>query len=108
MTYARPFSVNRGNKHRKHQLALKHVPRQAKALHSRLLELRNSQFAHTDLKFHNPKVARFGTKEKPWYSMSFKSFDYQGFLRPLPEIRSLIKAVDESVTAEVRRYEQRF
>ena len=108
VTYSRPFSVNRGNEYRKHQLPIKHVPRQARGLHNRLLDLRNSQFAHTDLKFHNPKVARFGTKEQPWYPMSFKSFDYQGFLRQLPEIRSLIKAVEESVNAEARRYEQCF
>jgi hypothetical protein len=108
VTYARLFSGNRGNEHPKHYLALKHVPSQARALHKHLLDLRNSQFAHTDLKFHNPKVARFGTKEKPWYPMSLKTFDYQTLLRRIPEIRALVKAVEESVNVEVHQYEQRF
>jgi len=108
VTYARPFSFNRGNEHAKHQLSLEHVPRAARDLHRRLLELRNSQFAHTDLKFLNPKVARFGTREKPWYPMSFKSVDYLGLLRQLPAIKALIQAIEESVNAEVRTYEQRF
>jgi hypothetical protein len=42
VTYSRPFSVNHGNEHRTHQLAIKHVPRQARGLHNRLLDLRNS------------------------------------------------------------------
>lgn len=108
VTYARPFSINRGNEHRKHNLDPKHVPSHAMALHEHLLKLRNSQFAHTDLTFHNPKVAKFGTKENPWYPMSLKSFDYRGLLRRVPEIRALIKAVEENLKTEIRRYEQRF
>ena len=108
VTYARPFSVNRGNEIPKHQLPLTHVPKSARALHKELIDLRNSQFAHTDLKFHDPKVARFGTKQKPWYPMSFKSFDHHRLLHRLAEIEALVKAVEQSVNAEVQRYEERF
>ncbi len=108
VTYARPFSVNRGNRIPKHQLSVTHVPRSARALHKELIDLRNSQLAHTDLTFHDPKVARFGTKQKPWYAMSFKSFDYRRLLGRLAEIEALVRTVEQSVNAEVQRYEERF
>jgi len=108
VTYARPFSVNRGVEIPKHQLPIRHVPKTARALHKELLDLRNWQFAHTDLKFHDPKVARFGTAAKPWYPMSFKSFDYQGLLRRLPDIKALVEAVEHSVNTEIQRYEELF
>lgn len=105
VTYARPFSVNKGIKIVNHQLALVHVPKSSRAIHQKLINLRNSQFAHTDLKFHAPKVARFGTQENPYYPMSFKSFDYQQLLNQTLEIEALIKAVEQNVIAKVRRYE---
>ena len=107
VTYARPFSLNRGILIPKHKLSLTHVPKSARAMHRTLIELRNSQFAHTDLKFHNPRVASFGTKQKPWYPMSFKSFDYRRLLDRLSEVEALVKAVEKSVNAEVARYEDR-
>jgi hypothetical protein len=107
VTYARPFSVNRGNVIPKHQLSLAHVPNNARALHKELIDLRNSRFAHTDLKFHDPKVARFGTKQKPLYPMSFKSFDSQRLLGRLLEVEALVKAVERSVNTEITRYEKR-
>lgn len=106
--YARPFSVNNGREIPKHQLPLAHVPKSERALHKELIDLRNSQFAHTDLKFHNPRVARFGTKDKPLYPMSFKSFDYRRLLDRLPKIEALIKAVEKSVNNEIQSYEKRF
>lgn len=86
VTYARPFSGNEGIKISKHQLALTHVPRSSKTTHQKLINLRNSQFAQTDLKFHAPKVSRFGAKENPYYPMSFKSFDYRQLLNQALEI----------------------
>ncbi len=108
VTYARPFSVNKGSEITKHKLPLVHVPTSAITLHKELIKLRNNQFAHTDLTFHNPQVARFGSKEKPWYPMTFKSFDYRRLLDRLSEIDALIKAVEKSVNSEIQRYEKSF
>lgn len=107
VTYARPFSINRGILIPRHQLSLIHVPKSARAIHKELIDLRNSQFAHTDLRFHDPKVANFGTKQKPWYPMSFKCFDYRRLLDRLSEVEALVKAVEKSVNAEITRYEER-
>ena len=107
VTYARPFSVNRGILIPKHHLSLTHVPKSARAMHKELIDLRNSQYAHTDLKFHDPRVASFGTKQKPWHPMSFKYFDYRRLLDRLSEVEALVKAVEKSVNAEIMRYEER-
>lgn len=106
VTYARPFSGNRGVKHPKHRLSIRHVPKVARPLHQELIKLRNRQFAHSDLTIHNPKVARFGTAAKPWFPMTFKSFDSQALGRRLQEIEELIVSVARSVNAEARRCEQ--
>lgn len=108
VTYARPFSRNKGNKISKHALPERHVPRQLKPLHKRLLDLRNNQFAHTDLVFHKPKIMRWRTDSGDVYPMTFKSFDYQNLLRQLSEIETLIKAVESSINSEVKAYEVRF
>ena len=107
VTYARPFSLNRGKLINKHQLPIKHVPLKFRPLHARLIQLRNSQFAHSDLKFHNPKVANLGTSSNPLYAMSLKSFDYGLLLRELPDISQLIKSVANSVNRAVTAYQAR-
>lgn len=108
VTYARPFSGNRGKLIPRHQLPLSHVPKSARTLHKEVIGLRNSQFAHTDLTFHDPKVARLGSKQQPFYPMSFKPFDYRRLLGRLSEVEDLIKAVEGSVNAEIDHYEERF
>jgi len=108
VAYARPFSGNEGRLISKHKLQAKHVPSASKELHKELLRLRNEQFAHTDLKFYNPKVARFGSATKPWYPMSFKGYDYGTLLRQLDAIENLIRAVEQSVNAEITKHETAF
>lgn len=106
--YSRPFSHNRGHKIPKHILSEKHVPKHLKGIHKRLLDLRNYQFAHTDLTFHKPKVSRWPTESGHIYPMSFKSFDYLGLFRQLSEIEALVREVAASINSEARSYEARF
>ena len=108
VTYSHPFTGNKGIKISKHFLSEKHVPKQYKSLHKKLLESRNGQFAHTDVKFHKPKVMRWRGDAGNAYPMSFKSFDYLGLFRQLPEIEKLIKAVESSLRMEVKQYESCF
>lgn len=106
VTYARPFSGNHGNEISKHQLSKKdHVPKPLRPLHDEMIRLRMKQFAHTDLKFYSPKVAKFTGKSKPWFPMSFKGYDYGALLGRLHEIEALIVAVEGSIRAEVARCE---
>lgn len=105
--YSRPFSGNRGILIPIHRLSLNHVPKDSRLMHKELIDLRNSQVAHTDLRFHGPKVARWGTTQKPWYPMSFKSFDHRRLLNRLSKMEALFRAVEKSVNAEVKQYEDR-
>lgn len=108
ITYARPFSDNKGILIKNHKLTERVVPAEFKLLHKELLRLRNEQFAHTDLRFYKPKVARFGTPEKPWYPMSFKGYDYSSLLRQISDIGRLIRAVEASLLAKLQTLEGEF
>lgn len=108
VAYARPFSGNKGQLIPKHQLQEKHVPVGGRGLHEELIRLRNEQFAHTDLKFYRPKVARFGSGAQKWFPMAFRGYDYGHLFRQLTAIESLIKYVEHSVRVEIGRYEQDF
>ncbi|RYG88452.1 MAG: hypothetical protein EON58_19980 [Alphaproteobacteria bacterium] len=105
--YSRPFSVNRGKLIKKHVLSLKHVPSSLRPLHDRLLKLRNTQFAHTDLDFNSPKVMRLGTEGRPIYAMSLKSVDYAQLLTHDSDISRLINAVAASVNAAIEAHQTR-
>lgn len=106
VTYARPFSGNDGEHISRHCLSSrKHIPKVMRELHTELLRLRKEQFAHTDLKFYRPKVAKFHGKTNPWFPMSFKGYDYGALLKRLPQIETLIRAVESSVQAEIASYE---
>jgi hypothetical protein len=97
VTYARPFSVNRGKEISKHQISSKsHVPKPNRPLHDELVRLRMEQFAHTDLQYYRPRVAKFSGRTKPWYPMSFKGYDYAGLLGRIAEIEELIVAVEHN------------
>ena len=107
VAYARPFSGNEGEQIRKHQLSSRnHVPKPARKLHEELLRLRMEQFAHTDLKFYRPRVAKFMSGKGPWFPMSFKSYDYAHLIRQLPEIEKLIRDVERSLQEELASHEQ--
>ena len=60
VSYARPFSGNRGILFKSHSLSLRLVPKEFRVLHSRLINLRSQLFAHTDLTYKDPKVMELG------------------------------------------------
>lgn len=106
VTYARPFSGNKGEKIRKHELSSKsHVPKTARKLHNELVRLRMEQLAHTDIKFYRPKVAKLKNAGKPWFPMSFKGYDYEGLLGQISEIEELVREVERSIQSELASYE---
>ncbi|MBM1189342.1 hypothetical protein [Pseudomonas weihenstephanensis] len=102
VSYARPFSVNKG-KLAKHTLGVKkYVPKEMVPLHEELVRLRMQQFAHTDLNYYNPKASSLGAGP---LGMMFRGFDYAALLAKLPEIEALIWAVEGSVHARIVEYE---
>ena len=106
--YSRPFSGNRGNLVKHHLSEKKYVPTQYRDLHSKLLDLRNKQFAHTDVIFHDPKFMKWQGEKGVAFPMSFKSFDYIGLLRDLKNVEALIKSVESNINKAAREYEARF
>ncbi len=108
VTYSRPFTGNKGVHIKKHFLSPRYVPKHLKTIHQKLLDLRNEQFAHTDLSFHKPKVSKWRTDNGYFYPMSLKTFDYLGLLRQFSSIDDLIKAVDQSLKADIKKYESLF
>ncbi len=72
-------------------------------MHARLLELRNCQFAHSSLEFHDPKVAKLGSV----FAMSRKGVDFAYLDRSLTEIEQVIMAVEASINAEAAAIEAR-
>lgn len=106
VTYARPFSINKGEEIRKDRLSSrKHVPKPLRALHEELIRVRMEQFAHTDLKFYRPKVSKFTGTTKPWFPMAFKGYDYAALLRQIPQIEELVREVERSIQTELANYE---
>lgn len=109
VTYARPFSMNKGDKITKHVLsAKKYVPKNMKSLHEELLSVRMQQFAHTDLNYYGPTLAKFTGKPRSTFPMALRGHDYAKLLRTLPEIEKLIKAVEYNIHAELRINEEAF
>lgn len=104
VTYARPFSGNRrsGNKGPLHRLPETHVPTSSRPLHEEVMRWRKQMVAHTDIDAKDPRVARFGTAEKPWFPMAFRAVS---LMPRLAEIESLVAAVESSVNAKIREIE---
>jgi hypothetical protein len=107
VSYGRPFSKNHGELIEFHKLSKALVPGWAKPLHKELLRVRNQQFAHTDIKFYTPKVAQFTLAGKPWFPMSFKSYDYAALLAKLPQFQQLVHEVDQNLCTQLVRIERR-
>jgi hypothetical protein len=109
VTYARPFSGNNGEHIRSHTLSLRnHVPSLSRGLHNELIRLRMQQFAHTDIKFYRPKVAKFQGAKAPWFPMAFKGYDYGALLGQLTQIEELIREVGQSIRSELASFERNF
>lgn len=103
VAYSRPFSGNSHGTKGKHSLSLKYVPAEHRAMHDRLFSLRNNQFAHSSMKFHNPRVAKLGNL----LAISRKSVDFAYLDRSLTEIEKLVVAVEENVNEAVLVMQER-
>ncbi|NBF03752.1 hypothetical protein GV819_15775 [Pseudomonas sp. Fl5BN2] len=102
VAYIRPFSKNKGRGGSKSELDMKVVPAHLRGLHKKLYELRNQQFAHTDLNYYNPKSITYGDTSG---GLVYAGFSYEGLLEKLPEIKELVEAVKRVVDARIQEYE---
>ena len=106
VTYCRPFSESKGNNFKKHHFNLnKFESETMKNLHEKIIGLRNSLFAHTDLHFKNPKIANWSTDEKKWFPMSFTGFDYTQLEDKISEIELLIKYSRQQLLIKMKKLE---
>jgi hypothetical protein len=76
VSYARPFSKNKGLHIPKHEMGKDVVPTELRTLHDELVILRQEQFAHTDYTYRKPKVANWSSPGRRWFPMSFRGYDY--------------------------------
>jgi hypothetical protein len=100
VSYARPFSGNRGHAGARHSLPETTVPRAYLSLHRELIALRNNLLAHTDLPRRNPRVKSVVRTIK---YVTFSGPDYEGLYRRADGIEALLTVVNEILNAELRR-----
>ncbi|HBP1970704.1 hypothetical protein FA346_09785 [Pseudomonas aeruginosa] len=93
VTYCRPFTTSS----HKQKLDSKEVPMEYRSLHIELWELRNKQFAHTDLDLHLPKAMWLGRGNSATLITSCKSFDHQQLLPRREGIERLFLAMRNKV-----------
>jgi hypothetical protein len=105
VTYARPFSANRGEHFRNHSLRESFVPAESRQLHAWLISLRNQLLAHTDYSHHKPTVGRWPMGSRYAYPMSFRVPDYARLERETDNIRELVSKVVTALNADLRRIE---
>ena len=109
ISYCRPFSGNRAKDGSTHHLSLRFVPTELRGLHEELFDLRMQAFAHTDVEFRNPQIARWPrTAGGANYLVGFRNPSYDDLLRRIPEIRDLVCQVENSINTKVRKLEMRF
>jgi hypothetical protein len=108
VSYTRPFSGNRGENTRNHQLGKRFVPPEFQALHEELLRLRCEQFAHTDRTYYKPKAANWSRLGRKWFPMSFRGYDYSKLDAQVSSIERLVAAVERNLQLEIDAIENRF
>mgnify|MGYP001563271340 CR=1 FL=1 len=108
ITYARPFSGNKGNNIPKHTLTLKFVPLEQRNLHAELMNLRKQLFAHTDLTYRNPRIANWSSEKRRWFPMSFRGYDYGSLNKRIDDITNLISSVHYELRKRIREIENNF
>ena len=100
VTYATPFSLNRGTVVKKHRLTMDNVvPPELHYLHDRLMVYRDKQFAHTDVSHYNPRIANLGTIDNPRWGMSRRGEDFEFLDKNLDQIGRLVEIVKANVDA---------
>lgn len=106
VTYARPFSTNRGRAYKRHRLPDSIVPPAMRPLHAELISLRDQSFAHTDHDFRRPRIARWPRKAGgARYVIGFTNPSYDLLLNRLHEIRDLVVLIEDAVNARARAFE---
>lgn len=105
VSYARPFSDNRGHLFPILRLGASVVPKSNRPLHKELMEYRNQVFAHTDVEAYNPRLHRWPAKTGYWYPMAFRSLGAERFMDRVAAIISLVQDVHEAVHREEREIE---
>lgn len=108
VSYARPFTGNKGEKIPRHTLTQRVVPKHLRPLHEELIDARNQLFAHTDLTYRRPKSANWSTAERKWFPMSFRGYDYDKLDRRVDDIENLIRAVTGNLQTEIEQIEENF
>ena len=94
VTYARPFSKNKGKLFPSHTLkANEFVPREARELHNELIDLRNQSFAHTDIPYYNPKVINWSSPGVNWFPMAFRGSKLENLNKKTDDLLYLVKNV---------------
>lgn len=101
VSYARPFSGNRGILYPAHSLKECFIPKKFLGLHRKLFQLRLQLFAHTDLAFKDPKVAQFGK----FFPISVKAFDYESLNEAVDQIHEMVSDVQNNLQVEIRAFE---
>jgi len=108
VTYARPFSGNRGRSIRSHRLSdllPAVVPQKHEALHAKLIRFRDQLFAHTDLEAYNPNPTKWVQQGRATFPMTFWALDYDTLNGYAAELADLVKSVDSAVHDEISRIE---
>ena len=109
ITYCRPFTESKGKEIKKHHFGFSKFESESMGnLHKKIIGLRNSLFAHTDLSFKNPQIANWSTNEKKWFPMSFTGFDYVQLDNETLEIESLIKYSKKRLLEKIQEFENSF
>jgi hypothetical protein len=108
VSYARPFSGNKGEKIPKHTLTKKVVQKELRPLHCELIDARNRLFAHTDFTYRRPKTVDLSTSGRKWFPMSLRSYDYGKLDRRVLEIEKLIASVTANLQSEIEHMEENF
>jgi len=96
ISYGRPFSENRGKHISPHRLSIEFVPDEYSQLHSDILRLRNTLFAHSDILAKNPKLALLGATD-PIFAISHKGNYFSEMKENLDSMNLLIACVQEKV-----------
>jgi hypothetical protein len=108
VTYARPFSGNRGPSNRSHRLSdllPAVVPKQNQALHAKLIRFRDQLFAHTDLEAYKPVPVKWEQHGQATFPMTFWALDYETLNGYVAELTELVESVESAVHDEITRIE---
>jgi hypothetical protein len=104
VTYARPFSDNRGIEQLSHKLKKSEfVPKKYYPLHELLMNFRNTIFAHTDIGAKDAKVSRWRQAGYATYPMSFRRVKYEALIAELGNLKSLLAELREKLLEKIRR-----